>query len=253
VLGVVAAMTALSVWLTYVPAAAGSSSGRPSLVAQTESPTPSPSGSLSPTPSPTPTADPDFRRVTLSVSRHRVRVGRRVVLKGHITANRVECSISSPVTVRRMIFGTSKEVSIAETRTDANGDFRTTERARWSSVYTAVAPRNAGCRREESNPEVVRVNARFSVRISDATPQRQTNFRIHGRLRPSHPGTDVLLQKQRRDRWITIQRQPLSPQSSYSFVPVASWSGKRHFRLKWPQADRDHATGTSRIFTIRTT
>lgn len=252
-LGVVAVITAGTVWLSYVPAVAGSSGSHRPLAAQTQSPSPTPSQSPSPTPSPTPTADPDFRRVTLSASRDRVQVGKRVVFSGHVQANRVECSIASPVTVRRMILGTSKEVSIAETTTDENGNFRTTERARWNSVYTAVARRNAGCRREVSDPIVVRVSVRFSVRISDRTPQRHTNFRINGRVRPSHPNTEVLLQRLRRDRWVTVQRQPLSPQSSYSFFPVAPWQGKRDFRIKWPQADRDHATGTSRTVTIRTT
>lgn len=251
-LAVVVAITAGTVWLVRVPAVAGSSGGAHPLAAQTESPSPTPSTSASPTPSPTPTADPRFRRVTLSASRNRVRVGRRVVFRGHVQANRVECMISSPVAVRRMILGTSKEITIAETRTNRNGDFRTTERARWNSVYTAVARRNAGCRREVSDPILVRVSVRFSVRVSDRTPQRHTNFRVNGRVRPSHPDSDVLLQRLRRNRWVTIQRQPLSPQSSYSFFPLASWQGKRDFRIKWPQADRDHSTGASRSITIRT-
>lgn len=253
-LGVVAVIAAGTIWLVRVPAVAGSSGGTHPLAAQTETPSPTPSASASPTPTPTPTptADPQFRRVTLSTSRDRVRVGRRVVFPGHVQANRLECSISSPVTVRRMILGTSKEVPIAETGTDQNGNFRTAERARWSSVYTAVARRNAGCRREVSDPIVVRVSVRFSVRVSDRTPQRHANFRINGRVRPSHPDSEVLLQRLRRDRWVTIQRQPLSPQSSYSFFPLASWQGTRDFRIKWPQADRDHATGASRSITIRT-
>ena len=250
-LAAMAVITAVTVWLSYLPAAAGTSNG-PRPIAEQTSPSPTPSQTASPTPSPTPTADPDFRRVTLSASRGRVGVGRRVVLSGHIQANRIECSIASPVTVRRMILGTSKNVPIASTTTDENGDFRTRERARWNAVYTAVAPRSAGCRREESNPVLVRVSVRFSVRISDSTPQRFTNFRINGRLRPSHPGSEVLLQRKKRDRWVTIQRQPLSPQSTYSFFPLASWQGRRDFRIKWPQADRDHTTGTSRTSTIRT-
>ena len=229
------------------PAAAEVGSSASPLIMQTETPTPTPS------PSPSTTYDPDFRRVELSASHRRVRVGRRVVFSGRIRANRPECSIAKPVTVRRLIFGTGRPLPIATKTTDGNGQFRVSERARWSSTYTAVAHRRAGCRREVSDPVVVYASVRLGVRVDDRTPERFTNFRIHGRVRPSHPNTKVLLQRRGQRRWVTVRRQQLSRQSSYSFFPVASWRGERDYRIKWPKADRDHETGTSRPVTIRTT
>ena len=236
--------------LSRLPAAARISDGdRPR--AMQPSPSPTESASPSPTASPTPTPDPEFRRVEMSVSRRRGSVGRRIVLSGRVTANRPHCMIASPVTIRQRILGTSRSLPVAEVRTGENGGFRARERVRWSSVYTAVAQQEAGCRRELSDPVAVYASVRLSIRISDPHPTRFTNFRVHGRVRPSHPHTDVLLQRRKRDRWITVQRQELSGRSSYSFFPLAGWQGKRHFRVKWPKSDHDHETGTSRSITIR--
>ena len=244
------------------PAAAHGTPNVP-LALQTESPSPTASGSTSPTPSgspsptpsdsPTPPFDPKFRRVDLSVSRHRVRVGQRVVLSGEVQANRPECAVDKPVTIRRLIFGTNQYLTVAKRRTDRNGEFRVTERARWNSAFKAVAHRRGGCRREVSDPVVVRVRPRLGVRVDNPRPSRFTNFRVYGRLRPSHPSTNVVLQRRGRNRWVTVQRQELSPQSTYSFFPFASWRGERVFRVKWPKADRDHVTGVSRSITVRTT
>lgn len=246
-IGVVAWLGVAAFSVSGPPAAAGSSSGPVPLTVQTETPSPTAS------PSPTPTFDPRFRRIDLSASRRRVEVGRRVVFSGEIEANRPDCMIDKPVTVRRLIFGTSKRLPVANRRTDQRGRFRVAERARWSSAYTAVAHRREGCRREVSDPVVVYVRARLGIRVDDRTPSRFTNFRVFGRLRPSHRSTEVLLQRQGRRGWSRVQSQELSGRSTYSFFPLADWRGKRVFRVKWPKADRDHETGTSGPITIRTT
>lgn len=246
-IGIVSLLVVGTFSVSGMPAVAGISRNALPLVVQTESPSPTPS------PSPSTTYDPDFRSVDLSASRRRVHLGRRVVFTGRVRANRPDCAVAKPVTLRRLIFGTSRHLPIATKTTDRNGEFRFSDRARWSSAYTAVAQRKGRCRREVSDPVVVKVSVRLGVRVVDRTPERFTNFRIYGRIRPSHPHTDVVLQRKARRQWVTVRRQELSRQSSYSFFPLASWRGKREYRIKWPKADRDHETGRSRSITIRTT
>lgn len=247
----VVAMMVAATFGTSLPAAAGLSDGGGPRAMQ-PSPTPTESASPSPTASPTPTPDPAYRRVDLSVSPRRGSVGRRIVMSGSVSANRPDCSVAAAVTIRRLIFGTSRSLPVARVTTDQSGAFRASERARWSSAYTAVAQRERGCRKEVSDPVAVYASVRFSIRVSDLHPERFANFRVHGQVRPNHPRTEVLLQQRKRDRWVTVQRQELSGRSSYSFFPVAGWRGKRDIRVKWVKADPDHEAGTSRSFSVRT-
>jgi hypothetical protein len=232
---------------------AGGSGNIPRVI---QSASPSPTGSPSPSPSPTPTSspspDPNFRRVTLSASRRHVKVGRRVRFRGIVRANRAECRVATRVTLRRVILGTSRSLVVASGRTDAEGRFRLRDTARWSSLYTAVVGRDAGCPRRRSDPEPVFAHVWFKVRVTDTTPAMETSFRIAGSVHPNHSGTRVLLQMKRANRWRTIQRQELNSQSSFSFSLFANWEGRRAIRVKWPKGDRDHAKGASRSIVIRT-
>ena len=210
------------------------------------------SGSPSPTQSASPSPDPNFRRVTLFASRRHVKVGARVTFNGRVTANRVECRATTPVTLRRLILGTRNPLVVGRKRTDADGGFRFRDTARWSALYTAVVGREAGCPRRKSDPEPVFAHVWFKVRVTDSTPARGTSFRVFGRVHPNHSNTRVLLQLKRRGRWRTIQRQELSSRSSFSFSLFAGWEGRRKVRVKWPKADRDHEKGSSRPIIIRT-
>lgn len=261
-----ALIAALGVVLFFRTPATGSAP----LAVQSPSPTPSASGSSSPTPSASPTAsgspsptvspsptgspgfDPNYRRVRLSVSHRNVRVGRRVIFSGTIEANRPECSVDAAVSLQRLIAGTSRRLTVDTATTDVNGRFRMEDDVRWSSTYYAVAHRGRDCLRRESGPEAVRAHVRFNVKVSDPTPPRYSNTRIFGRVRPSHPNSEVALQQKRGGRWRTIQRTDVSAQSKFSFFPYASWPGTRAFRIKWPKSDRDHETGLSRVVKIRT-
>ena len=232
-----------------LPAALQSPGATPS---GSSTPTPTPSGSVSPSPSPSSSDfDPDYRRVRLQPSHRNVRVGRRVEFSGVVGANRIECYAGVKVQLERVISGTQRRLTIDSEETDARGRFRMTDDVRWTSVYYAVATRDNDCTRRESTPEGVRAHVRFNVKVSDRSPQRGANFRIHGRVRPSHPHSTVELQQRRRSRWKTIQRTAISDQSRFSFFPFASWQGKRDFRIKWPKNDRDHETGLSSVVTIR--
>ena len=233
-----------------LPAALQSSGATPS---GSSTPTPTPSGSASPSPSPSSSDfDPSYRRVRLRPSHRNVRVGRRVVFSGVVGANRIECYAGVKVQLERVIAGTQRRLTIKSDETDARGRFQMTDEVRWTSVYYAVATRGNGCSRRESTPEGVRAHVRFNIKVSDRSPQRGTNFRIHGRVRPSHPHSIVELQKRGRGRWKTVQRTNISEQSRFSFFPFASWQGERKFRIKWPKNDRDHETGLSSEVTIRT-
>jgi hypothetical protein len=242
-------LLALLATILFRGPAVGSASDTP-LVLQSASP--SPTDSVSPTPSASPSPDPNFRRVTLSSSRRHVRVGARVTFTGAVIANRVECRSASRVTLRRVILGTSNSLVVARRRTDAEGRFRFRDTVRWSALYYAVVDRQAGCRRKKSDPEPVFAHVWFKVRVSDATPARDTNFRVSGRVHPNHSDTRVLLQVKRRKRWRSVQRQELSSRSSFSFSLFANWAGRRVIRVKWPKGDRDHEKATSRPIIIRT-
>jgi hypothetical protein len=231
----------LAIALLWVPAG---SAGDDPLAMQSGSPSPTPSASQSP--------DPNFRRVTLFASRRHVRVGARVRFSGTVTANRVECRSGTRVTLRRLILGTRNSLVVARRRTDANGSFQFRDTVRWSSLYSAVVGREAGCRRRKSDPEPVFAHVWFKVRVSDVTPARETSFRISGSVQPNHSNTRILLQMKRDRRWRTIQRQELSSRSSFSFSKFAAWEGRRKFRVKWPKGDRDHEKASSRPVIIRT-
>jgi hypothetical protein len=174
-------------------------------------------------------------------------------LSGRVRANEPSCSADTHVRIRQLIFGTSRYLTVAKLRTNLEGRFNVRERVRWSSLYSAVARREGGCRKEISDPVDVYARVSFSIKVSDDTPERFTNVRIKGRVRPSHPHTKALLQRKRGDRWVTIQRQEINDQSRFSFLPFADWEGERVFRVKWPKRDRDHETGVSRKIIIRTT
>jgi hypothetical protein len=255
-IGLAIVLALLVTALTRVPAVGGDNDAP--LVIQspspspTGSPSPSPSPSPSESPSPEPSPNPRFRRVTLSASRRHVKVGRRVRFRGRVIANRPGCSVAARVTLRRLILGTDRSLVVASRRTDADGRFRFRDTVRWSSLYTAVAHREAGCGRRKSDPAPLFAHVWFKITVSDTSPARFTSFRISGRVQPSHPDTRALLQKKRGKRWRTIQRQRLNSQSSFSFVPFANWEGQRAFRVKWPKADRDHEKGASRSILIRT-
>jgi hypothetical protein len=154
--------------------------------------------------------------------------------------------------IRRLIFGTSRYLEVATATTGSTGEFQIGERVRWSALYSAVARRSEGCGKRKSDPEPVFAHVWFSVKVSDRRPKRFTNFRVHGRVRPNHGDTKVILQEYRGGRWRKLQSGDLSPQSSFSFFPQASWRGKHYLRLRWPQADRDHEAGTSRVLVITT-
>ncbi|HYI45528.1 MAG TPA: hypothetical protein VE174_08755 [Actinomycetota bacterium] len=244
-LGGAFAAVALVGVLVQLPATGGS---RPATVNAFQTPSPTPTQTSTPTPTP----NPRYREVSLTASRRKVRVGERITLRGRVQANQPSCSANSTVLIRRLIFGSRRHLEVATVTAEPTGEFKVSERVRWSSVYSAVARRSGSCGKRTSDPEPVFAHVWFSVKVSDARPKRFTNFRVHGRVRPHHGGSKVVLQEFRAGRWRTLQSGDLSPQSSFSFFPVASWKGKHHLRLRWPQADRDHEAGISRVLTITT-
>jgi hypothetical protein len=136
--------------------------------------------------------------------------------------------------------------------TDGNGEFHDRVRISRNAEYVARVPRTQSCRKARSIAILVEARAVVVTRVGDDSPQRGTNFRIHGEVKPRHPGTEVLLQEKRHGRWVEMFRESLSRHSTFSFFPLADWHGSRRLRVKWPRGDYSHSAGFGRGLVITT-
>ena len=185
-------------------------------------------------------------------SRDAVKVGTPVTFFGFLDST-ARCAVGETVEIQRRIVGPNERWKEHKLEvTDANGEFESLFRIWKNAEYRALVRRDRFCQREESTSVLVNARVRVRARVDDHTPEQGSNFRIFGRVRPAHDGTEVRLQWRRNGGWRTIFSQPLSNRSTFSFFPRATWDGGRKVRIKWPRGDFEHIAGYSRTFIIRT-
>jgi len=258
-LGLVVTLIASAVWLSSAGAAGDVRfDAQPSCSDTSPPATSSPSPGASPTPcptSPSPTATEPVGRtgriVSLHPSRNQTLWGRSITLFGFVESS-PRCSERQVVELDRRFIGPGgRWRDLRTTATNGSGRFEERIRVYRNAEYRAVLRRTPLCGRGESTSRLVNVRVKVVASLTDATPERGTNFRIYGRVRPDHRSTEIKLQRLKGRRWVTLFRQELSDRSTFSFFPLAGWEGDRRFRVRWPRADFDHVAGSSRVLIVR--
>ncbi|MDQ3939896.1 MAG: hypothetical protein M3238_00925 [Actinomycetota bacterium] len=153
---------------------------------------------------------------------------------------------------RRIVAPRQKWENFRFVVTNRRGQFEERVTIRRSAEYRAITPATPRCARAKSDSLLVNARARVITFVGDATPERGRNFRVHGRVEPRHPDTRIALQRRKKGDWVTVQAQELSARSTFSFFPLATWKGRRTFRIRWPRGDFDHIAGYGRVFEITT-
>jgi hypothetical protein len=187
----------------------------------------------------------------MHASKNAVRAGSPVTFFGFLEST-AQCAVGEIVEIQRRIVGPNERWTEHKREvTDANGEFESFFRIWKNAEYRTLVRRDRFCQREESTSVLVNARVRVIARVDDHTPERDTNFRIFGRVEPSHDGTEIHFQWRRNGRWRTVFSQPLSDRSTFSFFPLADWD-RRKVRIKWPRGDFDHIAGYSRVVIVRT-
>jgi hypothetical protein len=183
-------------------------------------------------------------RVSLEAARERITFGSTTALSGKVTGRR---SGGVDVTLHADPFPVDSEGAVAETTTDANGDFQflgvSPDRHTRYRVVARTAPPVT------SSAVDVLVRVRVTVRLSDRTPETGERVRFRGSVAPQHDGARARIQRRRRDgSWKTVARTTTrdagDDRSKYSRRVVVRRDGR--YRVKVAAHDGDHLAGTSR-------
>jgi hypothetical protein len=139
---------------------------------------------------------------------------------------------------------------VATGTTDANGDYRFTNKPAMHTRYRAVAKASPTI-----TSQVVTVLVRLQVKlsISDRTPDAGDRVRFSGTVCPEHDGKLAYIQRRTSSgSYRTVTRATLAdtggPCSSYAKRLRISRDGV--YRVKVPSRDADHSTGTSRRLSV---
>jgi serine-type D-Ala-D-Ala carboxypeptidase/endopeptidase (penicillin-binding protein 4) len=103
-------------------------------------------------------------------------------------------------------------------------------------------------------PAVGRAAEPASVRLlGDAVVRAGRCARYTVEVSPPKPGTEVLLQRRRAGRWVTIARRSLGGDSIATFRVCYGWDdlGTVRLRARWPQQDQANLAGSSRPREVR--
>lgn len=241
-------------------------SGSPSATASgspsaTASSSPSSTSSGSPTQSGSPTGSASSsspqqsaRTVSLFAEPAPVVFPNEVTLSGQILSADPQCEDADEfVRIQRRVLGEDEYENFLSDNTDADGRYQVTFASDVSAEYIATAPAHDQCADATSSPETVQVKVKITGRAGRRSVERGDNVGIVGRVKPDHDGTDVLLQRKKGRKWVTIARDELNVRSRYRFVLKAGWKGRRTFRAVWRPQDDNHAGNTSKNIVIRTT
>ncbi|MDQ4125603.1 MAG: DUF11 domain-containing protein [Actinomycetota bacterium] len=236
------------------PSPSGSTTGSPSGTSPSGT---SPSRSASTTGTSTASSSSpaqSARSISLFASSNEVVYPAQVTLSGTITSADNDCDNAGEfVRIERRILGQT-EYSLFESRnTDADGRFEVSFASSQSAEYRAIAPAHDQCADASSTPQTVTVKVKITGRAGRRSVERGSTVGIVGRVKPDHDGTEVLLQRRKGRRWVTIARADLNVRSRYRFVVDAGWKGRRTFRTVWEAQDQEHESNNSKNIVIRTT
>jgi hypothetical protein len=205
-----------------------------------------------PTGSPTTTGPTQTRTLALSADDGQVLAGTTVNFSGQLlSGNDRSCSDNEFIQIQRRILGTTTFENLSSTTTDSQGRFSFGEEADRSADYVALAPAHDNCR-SATSPEVqVLVQVRVAIAVNDRTPERGDRIRFKSSVRPQHDGTNLLLQRRKGGRWVTVDRDRLNRRSIAQFTVRANFN-RASFRTRWKSQDSEHESNNSRRMTIRT-
>jgi hypothetical protein len=119
-----------------------------------------------------------------------------------------------------------------------------------SADYKAFAPTHDDCADAESSVVTVLVKGRVSIRANDETPERGSEVRISGSVRPGDSGSKVRLQQRRGGGWETVLGDRLDNRSTYLFEFEAVGPKTQRYRVRWLGSDKNEP-GTSEVLTLK--
>jgi hypothetical protein len=205
-----------------------------------------------PTGSPTTTGPTTSRTVAFSADKGRTVAGRQVTFSGQVLSSDASCTDNEFIQIQRRVLGTTTFEDYETAQTDSQGRFTFTRRVVQGADYVATANAHDNCRDASSGEVTVLVKVRMQILASDKSPERGDRIRFKSSVRPQHDGTELLLQRKKGRRWVTVERDELNRRSIAQFVIDADFK-KRTFRTRWKSQDAEHETNNSRPITIKTT
>jgi hypothetical protein len=212
--------------------------------------TPTPSSSATSTGSPTP--GPGNQQITLGASKKKIVSGRKVTLSGQLSSTDPLCIPSGvEVTLERRVFGTHQMKTVATASTDVGGNYSYDLKGTANADYIARAPAHDTCVEATSSPVSVLARARVIAEVTDKAHAFGSDLTIAGSVLPKHASTKVILQRREGDKWIDVTSEKTDKLSKFHLTIKVSWHGVRALRVKWPSADKDHATGVSGSFKVK--
>jgi Tol biopolymer transport system component len=181
----------------------------------------------------TPLAPPPPRgtvRSTIATTKSVTGFRRPFTLSGRVST---EGSCGGPLTVEvsRRAHGTSGFLPIREVVAGESGGWELTTSSKVNASYAVRTIGTRKCDGTTSAPIDIQVKASLELSIPTRCRAPQN---ISGALRPNHAGSRVSLQKKRRGRWVTIDKDMLGVRSR--FTVTAPTCGTR-YRVRWPRQD----------------
>jgi len=195
---------------------------------------------------PAPVAAAGEVTATLAADPARIVVGEPVVLSGVLDAG-PSCTTGREVVLEALPAGAASWSAQAAGTTDAAGAFSFAVPPSTSGRYRATFPAAAGCS-AVSSPEVgVEVAAR--VELAAPSPVRAGACpRVVVSVEPPKPGSPVVLERRRGDRWVELGTAALGEGSRAAFRPCLGFDdlGAAPLRASWP-GDRANAAGSAQL------
>ena len=207
-------------------------------------PEPEPSQSSSPTPaesSAPPVAPVSTGTATTSIaaSRSLTTYNEGFELSGVVERDD-NCTGSLEIEVSRRIHGTNTYESLSSIPVDGAGEWGLQVIGQRNASYVAQVKETDSCRGEASVPTDVLVKAKIAAR----TPVRCSG-NVRGRVLPAYEGSEVVLQRRVKGRWVEVASDRLDDRSRFVLRAVrcglhrVTWSeqgatnegAKRRFRL----------------------
>jgi hypothetical protein len=176
--------------------------------------------------------------------------GARANLQGRLTDEQAATGIGGEqVNLFADPAGPTGERGAGTDTTDPDGDAIFTPTPAATTVYRASFPGSETHGSASSAWVTVAVRPRVSARLGDSTVAYDQTITVTGTVSPNHRGQRVYLQRLVSGSWKGAATATLTSASGYTLRAKAKARGRLTYRVA-KSADADHASGTSRSFTV---
>src|SRR5215207_9065623 len=176
--------------------------------------------------------------------------GGQADLRGRLTDEQAATGIEGEqVNLLANPAGPAEESGAGSATSGADGVVRFTPAPAATTSYRASFPGSGEYGTADSARVTVSVRPRVSARPQDSTVAYGQTVTVTGAVSPNHHGQRVYLQRLVGGRWKGAASAVLTGASGYTLRAKARARGRLTYRVAKP-ADADHASGTSRSFTV---